>query len=187
MRVRGRTVHSPSCQSVVVDLQRRVLRSVNLSPRTIEKGEGKLIYLSRQDTGWRRLVNEEALVQEWNKLHARSGGGSRGGGEEEEGGEGGGGDLQMLRVHLHEMPIREQLLLLQDTRVMIGVNGGQINALFFLPQGSTHAAIFAMRWTDQNFGYVYHSWLKHRGVRYLQYDCTRGGTTHFHWLGQVST
>jgi len=41
---------------------------------------------------------------------------------------------------------------------MIGVNGGQINALFFLPPGATHAAIFAMRWTDQNFGYVYHSW-----------------------------
>jgi capsular polysaccharide biosynthesis protein len=187
-------VHSPSCQSVVVDLQRRVLRSVNLSPRIIEKGAGKLVYLSRQDTGWRRLVNEEALVEEWNKLHVHSGGGSKGGGgggggggEEEGEGGGEGGDLEMLRVHLHEMPIREQLLLLQDTRVMIGVNGGQINALFFLPQGSTHAAIFAMRWTDQNFGYVYHSWLKHRGVRYLQYDCTRGGTTNFHWLGQVWT
>eukprot|EP00960_Hanusia_phi_P067307 766600-Hanusia_phi.AAC.2 len=64
---------------------------------------------------------------------------------------------------------------------MIGINGGQINALFLLPpvrvsvslpasspsalKGSTCASVFAMRWTDQNFGYVYHSWLKLRGVR----------------------
>jgi hypothetical protein len=55
-------------------------------------------------------------------------------------------------VLLHTMPIAEQLALLQRTRVMVGINGGQINALFFLPAGSTLAAIFAMRWTDQNFG-----------------------------------
>jgi len=32
----------------------------------------------------------------------------------------------------------------------------QINALFFLPAGATLAAIFAMRWTDQNFGFPDH-------------------------------
>lgn len=92
-------------------------------------------------------------VRDWNEAHA------------------GNGDLHISAVHLHAMPIREQLQLLQNTRVMIGVNGGQINALFFLPQGSTHAAIFAMRWTDQNFGYVYHSWCARRRPTLQQHAC----------------
>ena len=158
-------VHRDACRDVVLDLQRRVLASVHLQPRVLPRGAGKLLYLSRHDTGWRRLVNEEQLVGAWNVAQSHR------------------SDLQMHSVHLHTMPIREQLVLLQDTRLMVGVNGGQINALFFLPEGSTHAAIFAMRWTDQNFGYVYHSWLKHRGVRYVQYDCTRGGTVNLDWLG----
>jgi hypothetical protein len=32
-------------------------------------------------------------------------------------------------VLLHTMPIAEQLALLQRTRVMVGINGGQINGL----------------------------------------------------------
>ncbi len=36
---------------------------------------------------------------------------------------------------LHEMVFGRQLELLQRARAMIGVNGGQINALFFLPEG----------------------------------------------------
>jgi len=154
-------VFSESCTGIVLSFQHTILRSYNLEPKTLKYGEGDLNYLSRSDTGWRRMRNENELVEAWNQRRPSD---------------------PMKKVSLHIMPFGDQLELLQNTRVMIGINGGQINALFFLPQGSTCAAIFAMRWTDQNFGYVYHTWLKHRGARYIQYDVTKGGKENLDWL-----
>ncbi|EKX36318.1 hypothetical protein GUITHDRAFT_117547 [Guillardia theta CCMP2712] len=100
----------------------------------------EIIYLSRNDTGWRRMLNEHELVLKWNDKNPH---------------------YPMRSVSLHTMTMLDQLSLLQ---------------------GSTCASVFAMRWTDQNFGYVYHSWLKLRGVRYIQFDITQGGTTNLDWL-----
>lgn len=156
-------VHAPKCRGVVVNFQKRLLRHYGLAPRVVsaETEDRVRLYLSREDTGWRRLVNEKELVAAWNDKRPEH-------------------HLQM--TSLHTMEFGAQLALLQRSQAMIGINGGQINALFFLPQGSTCAAIFAMRWTDQNFGYVYLSWLRHRKVRYIQYDITRGGDQNLDWL-----
>jgi hypothetical protein len=102
----ARAVHTETCKVVVLDLQHRILRSLTppLFPRELSKGNGRIVYLSRSDTGWRRLLNEEELVGLWNSAHAAT------------------THLHIHTVQLHTMPIREQLLLLQDTRVMIGLN-----------------------------------------------------------------
>jgi hypothetical protein len=106
-----RAVHTETCKVVVLDLQHRILRSLTppLFPRELPRGTGRLVYLSRTDTAWRRLLNEEELVGSWNQAHAAT------------------THLHIHTVQLHTMPIREQLLLLQDTRVMIGLNASHLH------------------------------------------------------------
>lgn len=125
---------APICMAAWRRWRGHLLRGAGLDEESGHVGD-RILWSDRGSTGWRRFVGEDSAMD---ALRAH------------------GLDVATSSVFVGSS-WSEQVRNLATARALVGVIGGGINAVIFLPPGSTMLVFYPSMWRDYSYSVLYHS------------------------------